>query len=401
AHYLVLGDGEIPMENLLRHLFEGERLQTGEHIASPGDTQGKSMYYNKTIDWLPIFDYYTGYLPQKNGNKIYCLQSKNNICTGNCSFCPGRRGRCQYKADSQIVREISHVANSYGVVNFFFTDDNLFDPDNRMAKDRLKGLCLAIKAANLKKIKFSCYAKAISLRDCPEDRELLLLMKETGFIAIFIGIEAGNEADLLLYRKRATVADNYRSIEMLREAGIMPLMGFINFNPYSTKQTLKENYDFLLAVDPQNLVDSFAKALIVYKYTGIYDKLQRDGLLIDGYEYLDEATRWQFLDPSVKTIHDTVEKKLFPLFTNFNKEYQKSLASFNFHKKLNKNAARFEGQFEVVYQGQIDAINAYLAKLIENGDEAGFRELDQACHRSTARLRQLDMAMFGIDIPLE
>ena len=69
----------------------------------------------------------------------------------------------------------------YGVKKFFFTDDNILDPNNDVAKKRLYLLCKKLEALNLK-LAFQCYMKAISLNDISEDHELLNLMKKVGFV---------------------------------------------------------------------------------------------------------------------------------------------------------------------------------------------------------------------------
>ena len=55
--------------------------------------------------------------------------------------------------------------------------------------------------------------------------------------------------DLKVYGKRARVEDNLLAIEGLKKSNISTMFGFINFNPYSTYDSLKENAKFLKDTD--------------------------------------------------------------------------------------------------------------------------------------------------------
>ncbi|MCL1950178.1 MAG: radical SAM protein [Turicibacter sp.] len=274
ADYFILGDGELPFGNLLSHLFLGTGLEMGRHIASSGDFEGKRPCCNGTIGYFPAYDYYEGDTLENNREKEHCLQSKTNICRGVCSFCTSRKGPCIFKEQAQLVEEVRHVASTYGVRRFFFTDDNLFDPGDAGAKNRVADLCRGLLGLGLD-LDFKCYCKATTFTGEALDHDLLALMKKTGFKDIFVGIESGSDTDLVLYKKQATVLDNRRSIELIRSHGIHPIIGFICFNPYSTPETLKENYHFLKAMDPDNLFDQMTTILRVFKYTGLHQKMSK------------------------------------------------------------------------------------------------------------------------------
>lgn len=284
--YIILGDGEYPMEYLLNSIYEGKDIHH-DSIAFADDKNAKFPYLNNLIDHLPVWDYYEKILPEMNKYKIHCIQSKNNICTGMCSFCFERKGRITYKGIDTIIKEVDYVTSVLGVKKIYFTDDNLLDPNNQSAKLRIWDLCKAIEQLN-KRIIFTCYIKAISFKDTEFDNQLLRLMSYVGFATMFIGIESGNNEDLKLYNKLTNVNDNYMIIDLLERYNIQPLVGFINFNPYSNLEKLKQNFIFLSKIKSVNLFSYACSFLNIYEGTVIYEKAKNDGLLKDSYSLIDD-----------------------------------------------------------------------------------------------------------------
>ena len=93
----------------------------------------------------------------------------------------------------------------------------------------------------------------------------------SGVYSVFIGIEAGNEADLKLYRKTATLTENALALRACKENEIFAETGFICINPYSTLDTLRQNVDFIhvtqLGADFKCFTNKFKK----YKIISIFD----------------------------------------------------------------------------------------------------------------------------------
>lgn len=308
--YIILGDGEKPFEFLLEKLRLEEICFNHESIASRYDFENKKNFCNREIDYLPVFDYYENVLIHRNKEKIHCIQTKNNVCTGNCSFCYERKGKISYKSLDLIAKEIKYVYEKFGVRKFYFADDNLLDPNNDEVKDRIKNLCYLLQEYR-NKVVFTCYIKAISFNNCKEDSELLSLMRLTGFTTMFIGIESGNNEDLKLYNKYTSVSDNIQIITLLKKHNIIPMVGFININPYSTLEKLKKNYYFLLNIESINLFSYGCSFLNLYKGTSIYDKVVSDNLLTDKYTIFAD-TEYGYYDESVVPVANFVKNELAP-----------------------------------------------------------------------------------------
>lgn len=333
--FMVIGDGEEPTEYLLNKLISGEKeqllLSTGHSsVATRFDTEGKRPCLNTQIDFFPAFDYYLTDTAVRNSRKIHCIQTKNNVCTGNCSFCTERHGKVSYKKIESIIDQIKYVYDNFGVKKIFFTDDNIFDPNDHAGREHVKTLCtelIRMRNETGRKLAYQCYIKAISLHDDQEGHYILDLMREAGFVEVFVGIESGSDADLLLYNKFTTVEDNYTIIRLLKEHGLFPIMGFIGFNPYTTFEKMEANFRFLCDVKCTNLSNYLYSFVNINKYTAIYDMAERDGLLDRSCSgYMDVP--YSYRDGSVTEIVNYIKDHIRPRLSEI--QYETDWIIFNF-----------------------------------------------------------------------
>ncbi len=89
--------------------------------------------------------------------------------------------------------------------------------DNQFVWDKLRviQICEGIKDF---KLKWICCARA----DYLKDKDMLRLMKESGCASIYIGTESFDQRVLDDINKGLSLSDNYRAVELVREAGIEP-----------------------------------------------------------------------------------------------------------------------------------------------------------------------------------
>lgn len=365
--FIILGDGELPFENLLKYIAKEEDIRFIPNIATSDDMEDKVPYCNGKIDYFPAFDYFENDTLLRNKRKEYCLQTKNNICTGKCSFCTERRGTVSYKDISHIIKEIKYVHINYGVKKFFFTDDNILDPHDITAKRRIIQLCKEIEKLNLNLV-FKCYIRANSLKDSPEDNALLATMSNAGFKTFFVGIEAGNMHDLKTYNKFTTVEDNYKILELLQNHYIAPQIGFININPYSTLETLKQNYYFLVNIEMDNLFMYVCSYLRVYKYTAIYEQMKKDKLLMERCDYLDDKSLYYFADDEVQKIFDFIQKRMLNRIRDLDYEFDWLYSFYVECKKINPVAVKYEEEVLFLKKIQLDKIKEFFYVLFVEND---------------------------------
>lgn len=365
--YITLGDGEIPTQNLLEHILFDAPIIYINNIVVQNEYENKFPYCNGKIDYFPAMDYFETDSRIHNVRKEYCLQTKNNVCTGKCTFCTERKGPIVYKDISHIVDEIDFVHRRFGIKKFFFTDDNILDPNNTYARERISELCDRINKLGHNLV-FKCYIKANSLHDIPEDNFLLNKMSNVGFKTIFVGIEAGTDRDLRLYNKFTTVEDNYTILKLLRRYEIAPQIGFINFNPYSTIETIRENYYFLTKIEMDNVFMYICSYLRVYKYTAMYEKIVADGLIVNGCDYLDDKSIYKFADKKVQEIFDFLAKHMLSRVRNLDFEFDWLYSFYLECKKINPFASKYAPEFEELKRIQLEKIKDFFYILFVEND---------------------------------
>lgn len=280
-------------------------------------------------------------LPFVKRNLIYknypvAIISTSRGCRANCSFC----ARISYwskwrgRSPKNVVDEIELIKSENDVKAFGFIDSSFEDPDNSL--DRLKAIANEL-IERKQEIYYFAYFRARFHKHATD--EIMQLLVKSGLCVATLGIEACNEEDLRLYNKPATPEDNHKAMQLFQKYDIGLLPGFINFNPYSTMERVRKNFEFLRQYNFSNL---FFSNLVVYENTEIYYKLKKDNL-ITGYQH-GEYT-YNYTDATVERYNRYIQKFIdtsntydnsFRKYVNFTERY---LLLLNYSKKK----IRFDG----------------------------------------------------------
>ncbi len=154
-------------------------------------------------------------------------------CPYTCTFCTvhttfGRKMR--YRSMERVMHDLRTVDG--GDVHVFFYDDN-FVVNRRRAKD----LAHRMIGAELK-LKYSAQVRA----DIGRDPELLALMKRSGCMGVYVGLESVNPKTLKNTNKKQTVEGMAADIRAIRAAGInihgMFVLGFDEDDPETVEATI-------------------------------------------------------------------------------------------------------------------------------------------------------------------
>jgi radical SAM superfamily enzyme YgiQ (UPF0313 family) len=146
-------------------------------------------------------------------------------CPFNCEFCDiieiyGRRPRT--KAVSQVLAELDQLRAAGWREAVFLVDDNFIGN-----KIRAKELCVALAEwRGQYKISFDFNTEAsLNLADDPE---LMQLMRDAGFVSVFLGIETPDESGLIASNKlQNTRRSLLESVATIQSYGMQVMGGFI------------------------------------------------------------------------------------------------------------------------------------------------------------------------------
>lgn len=305
--FLVLGHGEYAILDFTKKYISGFSIESiieeNPHLLSIYDNKNKYAD-NIDIKMLPWPE--RNFLSQHKSLHAYIADAHD--CTGRCSFCSGNTKKWTGRAAEDIFKEVVHVFNTTKIRSFFFTSGSFEDPGIR-GKNKIREFCELVIKYN-EPLAFGCYLRAESFKNKEEDRELLQLMKKAGFYNVFVGIESGNEEDLILFNKRATLDDNLNCLKLFKEMEIFNNYGFIMLNPYSNVEKISKNF-FLLANDGNFLLQKYINRLCVYYNTPIYCKLKNEGLLKPDYSYKNIYSYYN-CDPIIDSIYNFIDDYFKP-----------------------------------------------------------------------------------------
>ncbi|MBE9207197.1 DUF4070 domain-containing protein [Nostoc sp. LEGE 06077] len=209
ADFLILDEGEITLPMFVEAIQRGEKSGTFRTAEKPDVTSTP----------VPRFD-----LLELNAYDMMSVQFSRG-CPFQCEFCDiivlyGRKPRT--KTPEQLLAELDSLYELGWRRGVFMVDDN-FIGNKRNVKLLLKELKVWMEEHQYP-FKFDTEASV----DLAQDEELLELMVESGFSAVFLGIETPDEDSLQLTKKfqntRSSLTD---AVQTIIKAGLRPMAGFI------------------------------------------------------------------------------------------------------------------------------------------------------------------------------
>ncbi|WOO34838.1 radical SAM protein [Anaerocolumna sp. AGMB13020] len=309
---VIIGEGEETILDMAERLSQGRslenclgvtyRVETGEIRRNP------SRPLIENLDAYPFAD---RELYEKRPSKSMRMYGHRG-CMGACTFCLSgnkkiQEGPClRFRSGKNIVDELELLNNKYGVRNFEFFEDTFIESTPEGIK-KVEEFIYELKKRKLD-IWFNIFARAEQISKDERYRQYLEELQEVGLDAVYVGFEAGNDTDLRLYRKRATVQDNQNSIDYLKGQKMALRFGWIMFNPYSTFETLYANTDFLNKNAQSYCMDRLTTKLEVYPGCRFREMLYADGLSSYSTDFFDDAMNYRYKDPKINELAEIINE---------------------------------------------------------------------------------------------
>jgi radical SAM superfamily enzyme YgiQ (UPF0313 family) len=209
ADFLILDEGEITLPMFIDAIKRGETSGVFRATEKPDVTSTP----------IPRFD-----LLELDAYDMMSVQFSRG-CPFQCEFCDiivlyGRKPRT--KTPAQLLAELDCLYNLGWRRGVFMVDDN-FIGNKRNVKLLLKELKVWM-AEHQYPFAFDTEASI----DLAQDAEMMELMVECGFAAVFLGIETPDEDSLQLTKKfQNTRSSLTEAVESIIKAGLRPMAGFI------------------------------------------------------------------------------------------------------------------------------------------------------------------------------
>ncbi|HEY9800712.1 MAG TPA: DUF4070 domain-containing protein [Leptolyngbyaceae cyanobacterium] len=207
--FLILDEGEITLPMFVEAVQRGETSGIFRTSEKP----------DVTTTPVPRFD-----LLELDAYDMMSVQFSRG-CPFQCEFCDiivlyGRKPRT--KTPAQLLAELDYLYELGWRRGVFMVDDN-FIGNKRNVKLLLKELKVWM-VEHQYPFKFDTEASV----DLAQDQELLDLMVESGFSAVFLGIETPDEDSLQLTKKFQNTRNSLiDAVQTIIKAGLRPMAGFI------------------------------------------------------------------------------------------------------------------------------------------------------------------------------
>jgi len=196
-------------------------------------------------------------------------------CPFSCDFCNvtallGHRPRT--KSAAQIIAELDSLYALGWRKSIFFVDDNFIGNKKQIKSEVLPALIAWRKGKT--GMPFSTEA-SINLADDPE---LLYLMTQAGFDAVFVGIETPNEGSLTECSKYQNKGrDLVESVKRMQRAGLQVQGGFIVGFDNDPPSIFQQQIDF---IQKSGIVTAMVGLLQAPPGTRLFERMVKEGRLV-------------------------------------------------------------------------------------------------------------------------
>ena len=188
--------------------------------------------------------------------------------------------RVRTRSSENVVKEIAHIHDTYGVTGFMLYDDEL-NVNPKMVE--LMDLIHEEQKKRGVEFRLRGFIKSQLFTDAQAAS-----MVRAGFKWILVGFESGSPRILENIEKKATVEQNSRCLDIARRYGLKVKALMSIGHPGESAQTIKETKDWLLSEKP----DDFDVTIITtYPGTPYYDRALETSPGIWTYTYPKNGDR--------------------------------------------------------------------------------------------------------------
>jgi hypothetical protein len=296
--YVVVGEREQPLLDLLRRLADGEPPDgvaglTGRSFANPPTAPLADLDVLDHMADDGLADLLAG---RPAGSRVGYVSSSRG-CYARCAFCgvpgfsriggaPAWRGR----SPAFVVDEMERLVDELSIDRFVFTDDNFIGP-GRDGHERAVEIAHTIRARGLD-VRFSLCCRVTDVR-----RETLEPLIDAGLDRLGMSIESLNTDSLKLLQKGCTVPRIEAALDLIERLPLTCEVNLIFFDPYATLAGVRSNLALIERVrTSEHLVYSDAfpfNELRAFPWAPVSRRLRQDGLLDEH----DDQPRYR--DPAV------------------------------------------------------------------------------------------------------
>jgi anaerobic magnesium-protoporphyrin IX monomethyl ester cyclase len=312
ADFVVIGEGELTIEELLSALREGKSVG---QIAGLGWKDKGVIRINSERAFVPDLNVLPEpardllpmerYTEEKIFGNVALEVMFSRGCPYNCVFCSSPKlwkRRVRSRSVPKMIEELRGLVRTYGIRYFMLNDDSF-----TINKKFVAEFCKALRDSDLR-IKWSCLTRVNIV-----DEEMLRDMKSAGCVRVSYGIESGNQ-DVLNFVHKYTNLDMIRkAVKITKKVGIPACLLMIIGHPTETEEKARDSLNFMRELDPYSY--GF-QMMVPFVGTELFDSLAKDTGTIS-------TTKWEEYVTGVKPIFipkGLTSEKIYSFFIEANME---------------------------------------------------------------------------------
>lgn len=257
--HFVLNEAELTLPPFLADFLRGE----AQKVYQSAD------YADIHTTPLPRWD-----LLHMNAYESMALQFSRG-CPYDCDFCNvtallGHRPRT--KTAEQLINELDSLYALGWRRNIFMVDDNFIGNKKILKQEILPAII------EWRKNKIGCQFITEASINLSDDKELMDLLVQAGFVSVFIGIETPEEESLTECNKKQNQRrDLLKSVHTMQQNGLQVMAGFIVGFDSDNPGTFQRQIDF---IQQSGIVTAMVGLLQAPFGTRLYNRMEQEGRLV-------------------------------------------------------------------------------------------------------------------------
>ena len=269
---IVAGEGDDALPAIVDRFRHGQPLHSIPNVLRFGDHAPPTRRLVSMAD-LPLPDRSLATQVARMGGQVFTETSRGCSWSA-CTFCNRGLSDLGHASDwrrcrpERVAADLMQLQRK-GVIDVTFADEDFLGPDPIAVEAWVSELASLLSHLP-QRGSYYVSAMARSLWSSRWDaatnaacERVWALLRQLGVSKVFLGLESGSAAQLRRFAKGITPGDAVVAITRAREWGLTVELGFIMFDPLSSLEEVRENCEFLLANDLQDVVSAIDNELRV------------------------------------------------------------------------------------------------------------------------------------------
>ncbi|RII29935.1 MAG: magnesium-protoporphyrin IX monomethyl ester oxidative cyclase [Geobacter sp.] len=296
--YIVRGEGEVTLVELFDCLNAGDDPQKVKGIAfwrDGGVEVTAAAPYIHDLDNLPMaWDLveWPIYKYRAKHDARLAIISSSRGCKQQCSFCSqqlfwSRSWRA--RSPENVIAELELLSSRYGVEVAMLSDE--IPTYDRERWVRILDLMIERRVP----VKLLLETR---VDDILRDADIMDKYRRAGVDHIYVGVEAGSQETLDLFKKDTQVAQSKQAIDLINNADIVSETSFVLGMPEDTPESIARTVELAKHYNPDM---AFFLAIAPWPYAELYPQLEQ-------YVATKDYRKYNLVEPVIKPVNMTMEE---------------------------------------------------------------------------------------------